>query len=92
MLPPTHRLVPLGFEVLGANWGGSFHTFSCNSLEQQFSENIGIAFNQDGLIDTYEDALKASEYTNRDDVGAEPVAWYPFRLDEYRTDHENVDP
>lgn len=74
---------PLGFDVLGMEFGGGFHTFTCNSLEQDFHDKLGITFNKDGLIDDYSKAIVAAEYTNRDDVGAEPVIWYPFRVDEY---------
>jgi len=77
---------PLGFDVLGAEYGGAFHTFSCNGLEQEFNEKLGITFNRYGLIDDYLRAVTASEYTNRDEVGAEPVAWYPFRVDDYTTE------
>lgn len=73
----------LGFDVLGAEYGGWFHTFSCNGLEKDFSDKLGVLFNQCGLIDEYVRAVAASEYTNRDDTGAEPVAWYPFRVDDY---------
>ena len=72
----------LGFDVLGAEYGGWFHTFCCNGLEQEFNEKLGITFNEYGLIDDYSRAVTACEYTNRDDVGAEPVAWYPFRVDD----------
>jgi len=74
----------LGFDVLGAEYGGSFHTFSCNGLEEDLNKKLGITFNEYGLIGDYSSALAASDFTNRDDVGAEPVAWYPFRVDEYQ--------
>ncbi len=77
---------PLGFDVLGAEYGGAFHTFSCNGLEQDFNKKLGITFNRYGLIDDYPTAITASKYTNQDDVGAEPVAWYPFRVDDYSTE------
>jgi hypothetical protein len=71
----------LGFDVLGAQHGGSFHTFSCNGLEQEFNLKLGISFNEHGLIVDYVRVVAACEYSNRDDVGAESVAWYPFRVD-----------
>jgi len=77
---------PLGFDVLGAEYGGAFHTFLCNGLEQDFKNKLGITFNRHGLISDYPMAVRASEYTNQDEVGAEPVAWYPFRVDDYPTE------
>ena len=82
-IPLAQCSPPLGFDVLGAEYGGSFHTFSCNGLERAFAEKLGIKLNSYGLIDEYSAAVAACEYANRDDVGAEPVAWYPFRVDDY---------
>lgn len=73
----------LGFDVLGAEVGGSFHTFSCNGLERDFTEVLRVSFNQHGLIDDYPKCVEAAQYVNREDVGAEPVNWYPFRIDQY---------
>lgn len=79
----SRRLKPLGFDVLGAEWGGSFHTFSCNSLERELNEELGVTFNEWGLIDDYSKAVMASDHVNRDDVASEPLDWYPVRLDDY---------
>lgn len=73
----------LGFDIVGAEVGGSFHTFSCNDLERDFAAHLGIQLNAHGLIDEAAHALAASEYVNRGDVGAEPVNWYPMRIVEY---------
>ena len=75
----------LGFDVLGEDAYDPeiFHTFSCNGLEKAYSEILGISFNEHGLIDEYPAAVAACDYTIRDEVGAEPAAWFPFRVDEY---------
>jgi len=80
----------LGFDVLGANYGGDFHTFSCNDLARDYHEKLGICFNRHGLIDDERQAIDACEYTNRDEVGAAPVAWYPFRVDQYDFDESAI--
>jgi hypothetical protein len=72
-----------GFEILGEEYGGQFHSFVCNSLETNYSERLGISLNQHGLIDRYEDAVKATDYTNLDEVGAEPVLWQPWSISEH---------
>lgn len=76
-----HQEIPsnvnvLGFEVLGHEYGGDFHSFLCNGLEKDFSEKLGIIFNETGRINTLEDAKRAEEYINDDSVGAEPVPWF----------------
>lgn len=72
---------PLGFDVLGSEYDGSLHAFSCNGLEQDFAQKLNTSFNEYGLICEYSQSVTACEYTNREDVGAEPVIWYPFRVD-----------
>jgi hypothetical protein len=75
--------MPRGFEVLGDEWGGQFHSFICNSLETDYAERLNISLNQNGLIDSYEDAVRAANYTNLDEVGAEPALWQPWLISEY---------
>ena len=82
--PLAGKTALLGYDVLGAEFGGDFHNFACNSLERDYREKLGVVFNAHGLIAEYPMARAACEYTNRDDVGAEPVGWYPFRIDDCR--------
>jgi hypothetical protein len=82
-LPPDDSGVFLGFDVLGVEFGGDFHTFSCNGLEKDYVEKLGITFNAHGLIPDQDQALAAAEYTNRDETGAEPVPWFAAKLYEY---------
>lgn len=72
-----------GFEILGDNWGGQFHSFVCNSFEQEYEQRLNISLNQYGLIDRYEDAVRATDHTNRDEVPAEPALWQPWLISEY---------
>lgn len=72
----------LGFEILGYD-SGSFHSFICNRLETDYRDRLNIRFNSNGLIELYEEASRASEYTMRNDVEAEPVLWMPWVIYEY---------
>jgi hypothetical protein len=76
-------VISRGFEILGDEWGGQFHSFVCNSLETAYAEQLNISLNQNGLIDSYEDAVKATNYTNLDEVGSEPALWQPWLISEY---------
>jgi hypothetical protein len=69
----------LGYEVLGFEMGG-FHSFICNSLENDFSKKLGIKFNDNGLISSFNDADKAADYAQNPDVGAEPALWQPWAI------------
>jgi hypothetical protein len=82
-LPPDDSGVLLGFDVLGVESSGHFHTFSCNDQARDYVEKLGIKFNDRGLIPDQDQAFAAAEYTNRDETGAEPVPWFAVKLYEY---------
>lgn len=59
----------LGYEILGYEFGWS-HSFVCNTLENEFSKKLNINFNQYGLIDQYDLAIKASDFSNDPDMAS----------------------
>jgi hypothetical protein len=71
-----------GFEILGHD-DASFCSFVCNALERDYDKALGIALNTNGLINSYQDAVRAADYTMRDEVGAEPLLWQPWLVSEY---------
>jgi hypothetical protein len=74
---------PRGFEVLGADHGGGFHSFLCNYLEKPYRETLGLSFNEHGLLTNKAEAGRAADFTNLETTGAEPVPWYPWLVVEY---------
>lgn len=68
----------VGFDTFGFESGGSFHSFICNSLEKDYKNKLGLSFSKSGLLMSFEEAVRASEYNNDPDVGAEPVLWQPW--------------
>lgn len=72
----------LGYEVLGYEMG-SFHSFVCNNLGYDYSNNLGLNFNSKGLIDSYDDAKKALSYTISDELKAEPCNWKIWKIKEF---------
>ncbi len=68
-----------GFEVLGWNYF-ELHSFICNSLERNFVGELGIKLNENGLIDNWQDASRAADYTNDPDTGGEPVVWSSWAI------------
>ena len=69
--------------LLGEEYGEWFHSFVCNALENEYLERLHISLNPNGLIDRYDDAVRAADHTNLDEVGAEPVLWLPWLISEY---------
>jgi hypothetical protein len=71
-----------GFEILGHDYA-SFCSFVCHALEGDYDKALGIALNTNGLINSYQDAVRAADYTMLDEVGAEPLLWQPWLISEY---------
>ena len=74
--------IVLGFEILGGDGCYNFHSHICNSLETELKEELGVKFNENGFIDSYEDADRSAQYINQDE-DAEPVDWYPCLIVRY---------
>ena len=77
---PAPGGTPLGYEVLGEELGGSFHSWHWNDLEPLVHDRLGITANDEGLIDDLEAATAAAELIGLDEVGAEPLRWRPWLL------------
>jgi hypothetical protein len=71
----------LGFDILGFG-GAVFWPFITNGFETKFFQDLGINLNSFGLIDQYEDAMKALKYvrSNRHEEGS----WYLWLEMEYQ--------
>jgi len=72
---------PLGWEALGYEFGGSFHSWLCNSLEKGASAKLGIRPAANGLLANEGDARAVAKFAERGN--AEPVPWLPVLLVEY---------
>lgn len=69
----------LGYEVLGYE-NGMFHSYLCNSLEQDFAKQFTFRLNKNGFIPTLEEAERYCAYSNQEDVETEPVIWLPWAI------------
>lgn len=72
----------IGFDLLGYEIGGDFHSFHCHNLKSELIEKLKINFNQYELIANYQDAKKALGYINIEG-NAEPVRWDIWKVKEF---------
>ncbi len=72
----------LGFEILGYESGG-FHSWLCNSVEGDVFKALGVRPGDWGLVQGIDEARSCASYVSTEDVGAEPVSWRPWLLNEY---------
>lgn len=68
--------VPIGWEPLGVERGGSYHSWLCNGLQDHGLAQLGIAPGAFGLLPTERDA-RALVALIENGLGAEPVPWFP---------------
>ncbi|MFQ5884864.1 MAG: hypothetical protein ACE5IO_07165 [Thermoplasmata archaeon] len=74
--------IMLGFEILGDEGCYNFHSHICNSYEMDLKKELGVTFNENGFIDSYEDANRSTRYIEQDE-DSEPVDWYPCLIARY---------
>jgi len=72
-----------GFELLSTTYGLLTCSWLCNGLENDCARKLGISTNANGLVGTRSDALTCAEFISRDEVGAEPGLWLPWRVTIY---------
>lgn len=70
----------LGYDYIGIEIGGSFHTFHCHDLGKEFSDNYDLALNKFGLFDSDKNSKKVLDYLNDENNGCEPVPWYLAKI------------
>lgn len=78
--PEPNGLV-LGHEILGYEFGG-FHSYLCNSLQDDFSKHFDFKVNTYGFIASLEESDTLAKYCNLNDLG-EPVVWLSWLLIQY---------
>jgi hypothetical protein len=71
--------VDVGWEVLGAERGGSLHSWLCNSLERDALERLQLRPGALGLLASEAEA-RAVLALIASGIGAEPVPWFPAVL------------
>lgn len=80
--PDTDGAKKIGYEVLGFD-SGLFHSYVCNGLERDFYHHFNTSLNSHGLIHTFEEADRYSDYCNELGEATEEVLWFPWAIFEY---------
>jgi hypothetical protein len=69
----------MGWELLGVERAGDFHSWLCNSLQDEAERQLGVRPGPFGLLRTEKEA-RAVAALIANGVGAEPVPWFPALL------------
>lgn len=67
--------VRLGWEVLGVEFGGDFHSWLCNGIHKIARDRLGIRPGALGLLQSEAEARSVVGLID-DGLGAEPVPWF----------------
>lgn len=66
----------LGYDYIGIENGGSFHTFHCHDIGKELSDKFGLTLNEFGLFDSDKNSKQVLDYLNDEENGCEPVPWF----------------
>ena len=66
----------LGFDYIGIENGGGFHTFHCHDIGKELSDKFNLTLNKHGLFDNDNNSKQVLEYLNDENNGCEPVPWF----------------
>lgn len=66
----------IGYDLIGVEIGGGFHSFHCHDLYADLNKEFGAKLNNYGLLGDDSSWRELSDYMNDEDNGFEPVPWY----------------
>jgi hypothetical protein len=73
----------LGWEMLGYDTGGTFHSWLCHGLEVDVLHTYAVRPNAHGLITSEAEVDVVVTHCEKPEVGMEPGFWAPWRLVQY---------
>ena len=68
--------VLLGYDLIGVEIGGTYHTFYCNNATEELIDKFNLSLNENGLFNEIDDWTNVKKYLNDEKNGFEPVPWY----------------
>ncbi|HVU96893.1 MAG TPA: hypothetical protein VHE34_16805 [Puia sp.] len=66
----------VGFDIIGIEYGGDFHTFYCHDISKELVERFNLKINAYGLFEDNGDWKSIIDYMNDGRNGFEPVPWF----------------
>ena len=71
----------LGYDFIGVECDGSFHSFYCHSITQELIDKFTLTLNANGLFDKPERPVEIRAYLNDPEAAkVEPVPWYIVKV------------
>jgi len=78
MIPETEseEEVFIGYDVVGIEWDGGFHTFYCHDISKDLVDKFKLEINEYGLFKEKENWAPITEYMNDQENGFKSVPWF----------------
>ncbi len=70
----------IGYDLVGIEDGGDFHSFHCHDIGDELSEKFGLSLNHFGLFDDSDNWKAVLDYLNDEENGCEPVPWFVAKI------------
>ena len=70
----------IGFDLIGVEFGGDFHSFHCHDLGKNLSVKFGLTLNNSGLFEPHFNWKPVLDYLNNEENGFEPVPWFVVKV------------
>lgn len=75
----------LGYDLIGVDTGGSFHSFHCHGIGNELAGRFGLTLNQHGLFSHIPDPQAITTYLNSGTAPVEHVPWYIAKTKRLKT-------
>jgi hypothetical protein len=66
----------IGYDIIGVEQSGGFHTFHCHDLAAELTRRFNLEVNGYGLFTAIDNPTEVAKYMNDPDNGFEPVPWF----------------
>jgi hypothetical protein len=73
----------MGYDFIGVECDGSFHSFYCHDITNTLIGRFGLTLTVNGLFDDPIEATAIRTYLNDPATGLEPVPWYIVKIKKY---------
>jgi hypothetical protein len=73
----------LGYDIIGIEISGDFHSFHCNDLANDLKDKFGLKINEFGLFEKIENWNEIIAFLN-DPMNAEPGPWFYVKVNRIR--------
>lgn len=70
----------LGFDLIGVEVDGGFHSFHCHCIYNILESRFGLKMNPNGLFDQIPDPAALRDYLNEPGIPVEEVPWYIVKV------------